>query len=113
MRLRFNLMVAWSNYAAFLAQACRWTRRTFRRATPARSARDALDCAADEATEVSSFLNARRTRKNYPELWDELCAAVSYVVDAMDVEWKRRFTDVNGHMAAAGIAETGSPRRPR
>jgi hypothetical protein len=66
----------------------------------ARSARDALRSAAGQAAELASFLNARKTRKSYPELWDELCAAVSYVVDAIDIAWRRRFTDASPVAAA-------------
>jgi hypothetical protein len=80
MRVRFNLMIAQCNYAAFLPRdvpAARWER-------------NALRSAARHANMIVAFLRVPRNQKRYPELCQELGAAVIYALEAIDAEWRRR-----------------------
>lgn len=80
MRVRFNLMIAQCNYAAFLPRdvpAARWER-------------NALRSAARHAKTIVAFLRVPRNQRRYPELCQEFGAAVIYALEAIDAEWKRR-----------------------
>lgn len=95
LRVRFNLMAAYINYAASLPVPLGDLPSSDDDALDedARGSRNALTSAARQARALTVYWSDTRSRKDFAELWRDMAAALEYGCEAIEVEWSRRFDD--------------------
>jgi hypothetical protein len=94
LRLRFNLLAAKLNEAAsYQRRAERPCSESQNLKKEAAEVRDVLYDAAEQAGHLVVFWQDLDNQKAFPELWQDMDAAVTAAAEAVRVEWKRRFSD--------------------
>ena len=93
MRLRFNLLAAWGNYASSFEPEPREDSTCWPADTQQALARYAIKRAAKQAIELRLLFNDGATQKACPDLCEEMECAAACLAWALTVEWRGRFTD--------------------
>ena len=94
LRLRFNLLSALLNEAAsFHRPGVRPRSDRVAEASDAAKVRKVLRAAAEQAGHLVLFWQDRGNRRAFPELWQDMAAAVTTAAKDVTVEWERRFSD--------------------
>ena len=94
LRLRFNLLFALLNEAAsFDRLEVRPSSDSPVIDKDAAKVRDVLKAAAEQAGHLVVFWQDLENQKAFPELWQDMDAAVTAAAEAVMMEWERRFSD--------------------
>ena len=93
MRLRFNLLAIWGNYASSFELEPRENSTCWPAGTQQALARYAIKRAAKQAIELRALYDDEATRKACPDLCEEMECAATCLAWALTVEWRGRFTD--------------------
>ena len=108
LRLRFNLLFALLNEAAsFDRLEVRPSSDSPVLDKDAAKVRDVLKDAAEQAGHLVVFWQDLENQKAFPELWQDMDAAVTAAAEAVIMEWERRFSDpmkVNWKQSRGGDA---------
>lgn len=94
LRLRYNLLATWANYAAFISlPGHRECSKNAPDGSDEALARDAILAAGNQAVELLALWRTKAIQKACPGLRQEMECAVTFAAWAITVDWSRRFID--------------------